>query len=223
VKDNAGTPEFGIIAERYDFLNHLLSLGQDYYWRRVMVRELAPAEGDLILDLATGTGDSARAVVGKGARVVGIDISFDMLRLATKKIQGDLYSVVSGSAYALPVRSRTFSGGTCAFGVRNMRETADALKEIFRVMKKGSRMVFLEFSMPGGIIRRPYGFYLRRVLPFVAGFFSNRDAYVYLGASIEGFHRPGEFAKLILDAGFNRCEMKRLSMGCVLIHKAYKD
>jgi demethylmenaquinone methyltransferase / 2-methoxy-6-polyprenyl-1,4-benzoquinol methylase len=214
---------FNIIAHRYDFLNHLLSLGQDYYWRRVMISELAPAEGDLILDLATGTGDSARAVVGKGIRVVGIDISLDMLQLARKKMPGDSYSALLGSAYALPVRSGIFSGATCAFGIRNMSKTSDALKEICRVMKKGSRMVFLEFSMPEGLIRRPYGFYLRKVLPFIAGLFSNRDAYVYLGDSIEGFHRPDEFAKLILDAGFSRCEMRRLSMGCVFIHKAYKD
>jgi demethylmenaquinone methyltransferase / 2-methoxy-6-polyprenyl-1,4-benzoquinol methylase len=223
LKNTNAIPEFGIIAGRYDFLNHLLSLGQDYYWRRTMVRELAPVEGDLILDLATGTGDSAGAVVRRGVRVVGIDISLDMLRLANKKIRGDLYSVVSGSAYELPVKSGTFSGGTCAFGIRNMGKTAEALKEIYRVVKKGGHMVFLEFSMPEGIIRRPYGLYLRRVLPFVAGLFSNREAYVYLGDSIERFHRPDEFAKLILNAGFSRCEIKRLSMGCVLIHKAYKD
>lgn len=222
MKDNAGKMNFNVIAQRYDFLNHLLSLGQDYCWRRVMMRELAPAEDDLILDLATGTGDSARDVVSKGIRVVGIDISLDMLGLARKKISGDLYSAILGSAYALPVRSETFSGATCAFGIRNMSETTDALREICRVMKKGGRMVFLEFSMPVGMIRRPYNFYLRRVLPFIAGLFSNRDAYIYLGDSIERFHGPDEFAKLILDAGFSRCEMKRLSMGCVFIHKAYK-
>jgi demethylmenaquinone methyltransferase / 2-methoxy-6-polyprenyl-1,4-benzoquinol methylase len=214
---------FNIIARKYDFLNHLLSLGQDYYWRRVMMRELAPVPDDLVLDLATGTGDSARAVVGKGIRAVGIDISLEMLQLARKKMPGDLYSVLLGSAYALPVRSGTFSGATCAFGIRNMSGTADALREIYRVMKKGGRMVFLEFSMPVGTIRRPYNFYLRKVLPFIAGLFSDREAYVYLGDSIEGFHGPDEFAKLILNAGFSRCEMRRLSMGCVFIHKAYKD
>lgn len=223
MKGTDATPKFGSIAEKYDFLNHLLSLGQDYYWRRMMFRALAPEEGDLILDLATGTGDSAGAVVRKGVRVVGIDISPEMLRLAKKKIPGGLYSVVAGSVYELPVKSGTFSGGTCAFGIRNMHETASALKEIHRVMKKGGRMVFLEFSMPEGIFRGPYSFYLRKVLPCIAGLFSDRNAYIYLGDSIEGFHGPDEFAKLILGAGFSRCEMKRLSMGCVWIHKAYKE
>jgi demethylmenaquinone methyltransferase / 2-methoxy-6-polyprenyl-1,4-benzoquinol methylase len=223
LKEKAAPPEFGEIAGKYDFLNHLLSFGQDYYWRYLMVRELAPAEGDMVLDLASGTGDSARPVVQKGVRVVGIDISLDMLRLAQKKISGDFYFPVTASAYALPVKLETFSGGTCAFGVRNMQETSIALKEIYRVIKKGGRMVFLEFSMPGGLLRGPYSFYLKKILPFMAGLVSNREAYVYLGDSIEGFHRPDEFAKLILDAGFSRIEMKRLSMGCVYIHKAYKD
>jgi demethylmenaquinone methyltransferase/2-methoxy-6-polyprenyl-1,4-benzoquinol methylase len=223
LKEGSWVPAFGEIAGRYDLLNHLLSLGQDYYWRRVMVRELAPAGGELILDLATGTGDSAKAAVRKGARVVGLDISPDMLRLAVGKIKSDLYAAVCGSAYAMPFRSEAFSGGTCAFGIRNMRETTAALKEIHRVMKRGGRVVFLEFSMPEGLIRRPYLFYLRRVLPFVAGLFSDRGAYEYLGASIEGFHRHDEFAKLIVDAGFSRCELRRLSPGCVYIHKAYKD
>jgi demethylmenaquinone methyltransferase / 2-methoxy-6-polyprenyl-1,4-benzoquinol methylase len=214
---------FDNIAGRYDFLNHLLSFGQDYYWRRVMAGELAPEEDDLVLDLATGTGDSSVAVVRKGVRVIGIDISPDMLRPARKKVPGDLYSPLLGSVYALPVGPETFSGAVCAFGIRNMHETGEALGEIYRVMKKGGRVVFLEFSMPEGVIRRPYGFYLRRVLPFIAGLFSNRDAYVYLGDSIQRFHRPDEFAKLIIGAGFSRCDMKRLSMGCVYIHKAYKD
>jgi demethylmenaquinone methyltransferase/2-methoxy-6-polyprenyl-1,4-benzoquinol methylase len=188
-----------------------------------MVRELDPAAGDLILDLATGTGDSAKAIVRKGIRVVGLDISLNMLLLARKKMPDSTYSILSGSAYSLPLKSETFSAVTCAFGIRNMPETPGALKEICRVMKRGGRLVFLEFSMPEGFIRKPYGFYLRKVLPFIAGLFSNRDAYDYLGESIERFHRPDEFAQLILDAGFSRCEKRRLSMGCVYIHKAYKE
>lgn len=220
---NYGTLKFDNIADRYDFLNHLLSLGLDYYWRGAMVRALAPDPGELILDLASGTGDSARAIAKIGVDVVGIDISFNMLTLAKQKLRGMQYSVVQGSAYSLPVRAETFDGATCAFGIRNMHETMDALKEICRATKKGGRMVFLEFSMPQGIIRRPYRFYLRKVMPFMAGCFSQREAYDYLGDSIEKFYGPAEFERLILDAGFSRCEKRPLSMGCVYIHKAYKD
>jgi demethylmenaquinone methyltransferase / 2-methoxy-6-polyprenyl-1,4-benzoquinol methylase len=217
-----GALKFDDIAQRYDFLNHLLSAGQDYYWRRAMVRALAPSPGELILDLASGTGDSARGIAKKGVDVVGIDISFNMLSLAKQKLRRMQYRVVQGSGYSMPFRTETFDGAVCAFGIRNMHETADAIREIFRVMKKGGRMVFLEFSMPRGIIRRPYLFYLRKVLPAAASLFSSREEYDYLGDSIEKFYSPETFAQLLMDAGFSRCEKTGLSLGCVYIHKAYK-
>ncbi|HTZ18358.1 MAG TPA: ubiquinone/menaquinone biosynthesis methyltransferase [Dissulfurispiraceae bacterium] len=215
--------KFDNIVDRYDFLNHLLSAGQDFYWRRVMIRELGASKGDVILDLATGTGDSARAIVERGITVMGVDISFNMIHRAKQKIPDGRYSVVAGSAYGIPFKSDTFDGATCAFGIRNMHETPAALKEIHRVLKKGARMVFLEFSMPQGIIRGSYGFYLNRILPLVAGIFSERDAYDYLADSIEKFYAPDDFAKIILDAGFSRCDRMPLSFGCVYIHTAHKD
>jgi demethylmenaquinone methyltransferase/2-methoxy-6-polyprenyl-1,4-benzoquinol methylase len=90
-------------------------------------------------------------------------------------------------------------------------------------LKRGGKMVFLEFSMPRGIIRTPYGFYLGKMLPFVAGIFSRRDAYDYLADSIKKFYAPEDFARIIVDAGFSRCEKRSLSMGCVYVHIAYKD
>jgi demethylmenaquinone methyltransferase/2-methoxy-6-polyprenyl-1,4-benzoquinol methylase len=188
-----------------------------------MSRCLASAEGELVLDLATGTGDSAKVILGNAASVVGLDISLNMLLLARKKISDAGYHVLSGSAYAIPVKSETFNAVTCAFGIRNMPETEKALKEICRVTQRGGRLVFLEFSMPEGLMRKPYAFYLRKVLPFIAGLFSSRAAYDYLGESIEKFYAPDEFARLILDAGFIRCEKRRLSLGCVYIYKAYKE
>jgi len=188
-----------------------------------MVRELNPLKGDCVLDLATGTGDSARAIVEKGVTVAGLDISFNMLLRAKQKITDVRYAVFAGSAYAIPVKSGTFDGATCAFGIRNMHETVKALREMHRVLKKGGKMVFLEFSMPQGVIRRPYSIYLRKILPFVAGLFSRRDAYDYLADSIEKFYTPKDFARLIVKAGFSRCDKMPLSLGCVYIHIAYKD
>ncbi len=215
--------KFDTIVERYDFLNHLLSAGQDFYWRRVMINKLNARKGQRILDLATGTGDSARAIVEKGVAVIGVDISFNMIRRAKEKIPGTGYSVFAGSAYTIPFKDETFDGATCAFGIRNMHQTPAALKEICRVLKRGGKMVFLEFSMPGGLIRGPYRFYLNKVLPLVAGMFSERSAYDYLADSIEKFYTPDNFAGAILKAGFSRCEMIPLSLGCVYIHIAYKD
>jgi demethylmenaquinone methyltransferase/2-methoxy-6-polyprenyl-1,4-benzoquinol methylase len=215
--------KFDTIVDRYDFLNHLLSAGQDFYWRAVMVKELNPSKGDRVLDLATGTGDSAKAIVEKGVTVAGVDISFNMLLRARQKITDARYSVLAGSAYAIPFKSATFDGATCAFGIRNMHETTKALKEIHRVLKKRGRMVFLEFSMPQGVISLPYSLYLGKILPFVAGLFSRRDAYDYLADSIEKFYTPEDFSRLIVKAGFSRCDKMPLSLGCVYLHIAYKD
>jgi demethylmenaquinone methyltransferase/2-methoxy-6-polyprenyl-1,4-benzoquinol methylase len=213
---------FDAIDRRYDFLNHLFSLCLDYYWRNVMVRELLPLNGRVVLDLATGTGDSARRLVEKGFLVVGVDLSGNMLCRARRKIPQSNFIPLCGSAYALPFAEGTFDGVTCAFGIRNMHETPAALAEIFRVMKRGGKVVFLEFSMPRGWIRRPYALYLRAVIPAIAGVISRREAYEYLGESICGFHPPEEFCRLIAEAGFHECEKKPLSMGLVHLHSGVK-
>lgn len=213
---------FDRIERNYDLLNHALSAGLDYWWRRVMVRELLPLRGDRILDLATGTGDSAAELVRKGYRVTGVDLSAQMLMRARQKIRSANFSVVLASGYELPFRAETFDGATCAFGIRNMPDTGRALAEIHRVLDRGGKVVFLEFSMPAGIIRRPYRLYLRHVIPRLASLISQREAYEYLGDSIERFHSPDEFARLILDAGFSTCTKKPLSIGLVWIHRAVK-
>jgi len=213
---------FDGIDRRYDFLNHLLSFCVDYHWRNVMARELLPLGGPLVLDLAAGTGDSAATLLRRGLTVVGVDVSLNMLARGRAKINRESYQPVLASGYSLPFREGSFDGATCAFGIRNMPETALALEELFRVLKRGGTVVVLEFSMPSGFLRLPYRFYLRKVIPRVAGIFSSRAAYEYLGESIEAFHRPDEFCTLIRQAGFESCEKHPLTMGVVHIHKARK-
>jgi len=212
---------FDEIDARYDFLNHLLSLYMDVHWRRVMVRELLPLKGPLVLDLATGTGDSASGLLKEGLRVVGLDISFNMLLRAKDKIRSPYYNIITGSGYTLPFKDRTFDGLTCAFGIRNMHRTPEALKETYRVLRKGGKAVFLEFAMPRGFIKGPYMFYLKKILPNMAALFSNKDAYVYLGDSIEAFHRPDEFRRLMTEAGFVSSESRPLCIGNVYVHKGW--
>lgn len=214
---------FDGIDKRYDFLNHLFSLFLDYRWRRIMVRELLPLGGQKVLDLASGTGDSATDLVRKGFEVTGLDLSINMLRRAKAKIAAPRFLSVVGSAYTMPFRDEAFHGVTCAFGIRNMHETPLALAEIFRVLKRGGTVVFLEFSMPGGLLRIPYRFYLRCVMPGIARFISQKDAYIYLAQSIEAFHSPDEFCRLITAAGFRRCARFPLTFGLVYIHKAVKE
>lgn len=213
---------FDDIVGSYDFLNHFFSFFQDIYWRKVMADETLPIENGIILDLATGTGDSAQALLERGNSVVGADISFGMLSQARKKIADCNYAVLSASAYELPFRDSCFDGVTCAFGIRNMHETGFALREIRRVLKSGGKAVFLEFSMPRGLFRIPYTFYLKQVMPAVAGFFSKKEAYRYLNDSIEKFPSPDEFADLIMASGFSGCDRRKLSFGTVFVHRAHK-
>jgi demethylmenaquinone methyltransferase/2-methoxy-6-polyprenyl-1,4-benzoquinol methylase len=213
---------FDGIDKRYDFLNHLLSFCVDYHWREVMARELLPLGGAMVLDLAAGTGDSAATLLRKGVTVVGVDVSLNMLARGRAKINRSDYHPVLASGYSLPFKEGSFDGATCAFGIRNMPETALALRELCRVLKKGGKVVFLEFSMPRGFFRTLYRFYLRKVIPTVAGLFSDRAAYEYLGTSIEAFHGPEEFCRLIEQAGFESCEKYPLSLGVVHIHRASK-
>lgn len=187
-----------------------------------MARELLPLRSGLVLDLASGTGDSALGSLKLGTRVVGADLSFKMIRETQKKILTERFMPVAASAYTLPFKDNSFDAVTCAFGIRNMHETADALKEIFRVLKNGGHVVFLEFSMPRSLIKHPYRLYLRYIMPNIARIFSKKEAYEYLWESIEKFPDPEGFSDRILSSGFSCCQYIPLSVGCVYIHKAFK-
>ncbi len=214
---------FDSIANRYDFLNHLLSFGQDYYWRYAMFKELLPLKkNSIICDLGTGTGDSAFMLTKRGYNVTGVDLSLDMLKLAKKKHYKGKFFPISGSAYTLPFKDETFDAITCSFGIRNMHITELALKEIFRVVKKGGKAVFLEFSLPKGTFLKIYSFYMKFIVPNLARFFSKKDAYEYLWDSINKFPKPDKFEDMLLEAGFNIVSQKALSFGTVYIHKAFK-
>ena len=213
---------FDNIVERYDFLNHTLSFYQDYYWRYRMTNELNPINGKLIMDLAVGTGDSSIGIIKRGGRVIGVDLSYKMLSKAKKKFINKPFSSIQASVYELPFKDECFDGLCCAFGIRNMHERNRALKEIYRVLKRNSYAVFLEFSNPQGFIRPIYRFYLKYIMTNLASLFSKRSAYVYLRKSIEEFPLPEKFQDEILSSGFNGCEYYPLSFGTVYIHKAYK-
>jgi len=214
---------FDNIARKYDFLNHLLSFGQDYYWRYAMLKELLPLKkNSTVCDLATGTGDSAFVLTKRGYNVTGVDLSLDMLKIAKKKHNKGKFFPISGSAYTLPFKDETFDAITCSFGIRNMHVTELALKEIFRVIKVGGKAVFLEFSLPEGTFLKIYRLYMQFLVPNLARFFSKKDAYVYLWDSIKKFPDPDRFADMLLKAGFNSVSQKALSFKTVYIHKAFK-
>ncbi len=195
---------FSSIASRYVVTNHVLSLGIDLLWRRRVARRLREARVRLVLDVATGSGDLARAV-GRGvpgARVVGVDFCAPMLAEARKRGLGDL---LVADGLELPFAEAAFDAVTIGYGLRNMADWAAALREFARVLKPGGVLVVLDFSLPQRrLLRAPYRFYLHRLLPRIAGALAgNREAYAYLGESIERFPAGEAMTDLLEQSGFS--------------------
>ncbi len=214
-------PHFDQIHKRYDLLNHILSFGRDHYWRRRMWSALNnDGNKGVILDLASGTGDSAKGLVQKGSLVIGADLSLQMLRTAVLKIASPNYHAIVANGYALPFRDDTFEGMTCAFGIRNMHDTRRALREIHRVLKPKGIAVFLEFSRPKGMFSPLYNVYLKHLLPKIASLFSSAEAYRYLAESIARFPDKEEFCSMLVESGFDSCDCMDMTFGIVTIYRA---
>lgn len=212
---------FDGVAPRYDLVNDLASLGQDRHWRRETVAAVAPQPGQLILDLAAGTGTSSRPFADAGARVVPTDLSLGMLQVG-KERQADL-PFVNADALALPFADRTFDAVTISFGLRNVEDTPAALAELHRVTRPGGRIVICEFSTPTWTpFRSVYRNYLMAALPKIAGFASsNPSAYEYLAESILAWPTQRELADLLHQAGWRAVGWKNLSGGIVALHRGH--
>ncbi|MFM2160007.1 MAG: hypothetical protein RLY39_538 [Actinomycetota bacterium] len=213
---------FDGVARRYDLLNDLLSLGRTKAWRKVATSIIAPKPGMRILDIAAGTGSSSRPLADAGADVISLDFSKGMLD-AGRKRHPDL-QFMQGDALALSFKENEFDVTTISFGLRNTADTSKALKESFRVLKSGGRIVIVEFSQPTNrLFRFIYLRYLMRALPTVARkVSSNPDAYVYLAESILAWPNQNGLADLIKAAGFGNVQWKNLTFGIVAIHTGVK-
>ena len=212
---------FASIAGRYQTVNHILSGGLDWYWRAVAVRLIRPWKPSLVLDVATGSGDLAAAIVKNfaGCRVIGADFCRPMLEVARR--QG-LPELIEADGLHLPFHDGAFDTVTVAFGLRNMASWEGGLKEMARILKPGGHVLILDFSLPMLPVIRPlYRFYLHRILPIVAGIATGRaDAYEYLGGSIEKFPSGESMTSLIRESGFTAATAKPLSLGTVTIYTA---
>lgn len=221
---------FDAIAPRYDLLNHVLSAGLDTRWRKQAVDALALPAGARVLDLCTGTADLAVAAVSRlqGARVLGVDFSGEMLRLALAKVRaghfGRSIALVRGDASQIPVAGSSCDGVTIGFGIRNVAEPEKALAEIGRVLRPGGRLAILEFGqprIPG--IRTLYAWYFRYLLPLIGRMVSKHDsAYSYLPASVGSFPAPDEFCRRIAAMDFSQVRAVPLTFGIVYLYTATK-
>ena len=212
---------FDGVAARYDLLNSLLSLGRDRGWRRETVTAVAARPGERILDLAAGTGTSSLPFVEAGAHVFPTDLSMGMLK--TGKQQHPRLPFVRGDALALPYADSVFDAVTISYGLRNVEDTAAALRELLRVTRPGGRMVIAEFSTPvNRALRFIYAHGALRALPVAAKGSSNPVAYGYLAESILAWPAQEELADLIANCGWQNVEWKNLTGGIVALHRAWK-
>lgn len=227
---------FDRIANRYDLLNRLLSMRQDVLWRKKLLDLLPPQKNLYLLDVATGTGDQILHILeetagddsDKIAKAVGIDMSENMLAVGQKKItQLNLDGKVNlrvGDATQIPFKNDEFDVSTMSFGIRNVINVEQAMREILRVLKPGGTTLILEFSLPKSkLIRKPYLFYFRNVLPKIGSAISgDSQAYSYLNQSVEEFPYGDAFCDLMRKNGFEDVTATPLSMGIATIYKGRK-
>jgi len=215
---------FGSIARRYDLANHILSCGADFYWRNRAAQIVANWNPKEIIDLATGTGDLALAIQRKlpESQIVGADFLPEMLEIANRK---GLRQTIVANAMKLPCADSSFDCITVAFGLRNMENCGAALREMARILRKGGHLLILEFSLPRfSILRAAYRFYLHRFLPILGSLLTrHKDAYAYLGESIEEFPRGEAMVRLLEANGFRNAAARPLSSGIVTIYTAEKQ
>lgn len=220
---------FDRIADRYDFLNHFLSLGIDKGWRKKAIRTLQPIQPRTILDVATGTGDLAIAALSlQPQHITGVDISEGMMEIGRKKIAGkqlsDKITLQYGDSEQLPFDSNSFDAITCAYGVRNFEHLEKGLQEMSRVLRPGGRVAILEFSRPKKFpFKQLYHFYFRYILPGLGKSVSkDATAYTYLPQSVAAFPEGPQFCTILEACGLKNVQARPLTMGITTLYTGEK-
>jgi len=222
---------FDNIYAKYDLLNRLLSFGQDIFWRNRICKLPKKKENQVLLDLATGTGDILFSFLKKRQDIkfaMGLDMSINMLNIAKiksiKKNFNKKSSFIRGDANLIPLITEKVDFVTMAFGIRNITEPIIVLKDIKRVLKIGGKAIILEFSLPKSrIMKFFFLFYLRNIVPLVGRIVSgNKYAYRYLNETIEDFPYGKNFCNLMEDAGFSNISATPLTFGIATIYQGEK-
>lgn len=212
---------FQEIAGRYVLTNHVLSLGIDVLWRRRVARMVRRSGARRILDLATGSGDLAGTIAGlcPGVEVVAADFCEPMLAEARRR---GVPNLLVADGMDLPFGDGVFDAVTIGFGLRNMASWPGAVTEMARVLRPGGRLFVLDFSLPRfAPLRRGYRLYLHRIMPRVAGWITGqREAYEYLGGSIEQFPSGPAMVALLDENGFTAATCAPLTGGIASIYAA---
>lgn len=226
---------FDSISSDYDHLNHLMSMNVDKTWRKRALKYIVPASGHIsVMDLACGTGDFSIAIARKmqnnsvSGNIMGVDLSEGMLDVMRKKIAAeglqDMIFAELGDGENLHFGSNSFDRVTIAFGIRNFEDKPAGLREMYRVLKPGGKLVILELSVPSNkVLLWFYNLYFKHVLPAIGGHISgDKKAYKYLPASVLGFPKPKAFMGTIKEAGFRNVLAKAYTLGICRLFVAEK-
>jgi len=221
---------FSDVANKYDVMNDVMSMGIHRLWKTAMMDWLAPRAGQRLLDVAGGTGDVAFKFLkraGSGHATV-LDLTEGMLTEGRKRAEAaslaDSLDWVVGDAMALPFPDNSFDVYTISFGIRNVTRPQQALNEAFRVLRPGGRLMVLEFSqLPNPAMQKAYDLYSFNVIPRMGQVIANdRDSYQYLVESIRNFPDQETFLGMIREAGFGQAKYRNLSMGIAALHSGWK-
>lgn len=212
---------FDDIAGNYDTLNHTLSVGIDKYWRKKGIHALKSSAPQIILDVATGTGDLAIEInrLLHPQEIIGIDISREMIRLAEEKVKKNELSAIirfqKEDSQQLTFSDNSFDAATVAFGVRNFENLEEGLREILRVLKPTGKLMILELTTPTYFpMKQLYKFYSQIIIPAVGRIISrNKVAYNYLPASIAAFPQGEKMQEILQKSGYINTSFKRLTFG----------
>jgi demethylmenaquinone methyltransferase / 2-methoxy-6-polyprenyl-1,4-benzoquinol methylase len=215
---------FNRIARRYDLINDVQSFGLHRYWKRRLVRLAGIRPGETVLDLCCGTGDLAGAIEKEGAKVIGTDFSGPMLEMGRQRM-AERVRFIQGDALSLPFKSGVFDAVTIGYGLRNLADLEEGLREILRVTKRGGRILALDFGKPDNRVwRKIYFAYLRVCVPVFGRLFcGDEEAYGYILESLR--HYPGQngVRRLMTQLGGGETEAIPLLWGVMSINYGRKN
>lgn len=216
---------FDNIAGRYDFLNHFLSFGLDFYWRKKALKLTKLTPDSILLDVACGTGDVAIQAKKLGVqKIFGADFSYNMLKLFVKKSEWIDKRLVQMVAENIPFQDASFTNVTVAFGVRNFYDIQQGFDSFYRILKPKGKATIIEFRMPSNrIIKNIYRFYFKNILPVLGGIISgDKAAYTYLPDSVEEFDNKINLKELLTNSGFKEIKKYNFTFQTVQVLIATK-